>query len=403
MKITDSFAKAAPKVASASAASATAANTFTPANFEKSAWIDSLKPEVKDLLEVEIDNIHPSWLPHVHKEVTKPTFLSLKKYLAGEYKKNINIFPPKQDIYSWTRLTPFDKIKVIIIGQDPYHGKNQAHGLAFSVNPPTPPPPSLRNMYKCLANDYPDFEIPKSGLLTQWAEQGVLMLNTCLTVEEKKANSHKDKGWEAFTLAALSVAVKQNPGVVVMAWGTPASKVVDKMHVDLKKHLVLRAVHPSPLSAHRGYLTCGHFKKANEWLQEKYGSEGLIEWGLVNSILGPDAKVEEVKEVEKTNGTNEEVGEDKSAVSTSLKELSSTQDATQEATQADATQQIATQPDATQVDEPAENSTSATAERQPSVVASQAQLDKILSSVQDIDDDDLDDIDIPPPKKQKVE
>ncbi len=180
-----------------------------------------------------------------------------------------------------SRHTPFNAVKVVILGQDPYHNHNQAHGLAFSVRPPTPHPPSLRNMYICLKNDYPSFVQPpkNNGLLTPWAERGVLMLNTCLTVRAHEANSHSNRGWERFTQKVIDlVSTKRTRGVVFMAWGTPASKRVLK--VDAKRHLVLKSVHPSPLSAARGFFTCAHFRLANEWLVNRYGEDGEIDWAL---------------------------------------------------------------------------------------------------------------------------
>lgn len=378
MKITDAFQKA-PKLPT------TTTKTIVNAPFDQSVWLNGLKAADKELLDTEINHIHDSWLPHLHKEISKPQFLNLKKFLVARESSGVNIFPPKKDIYSWTSLTPFDKVKVIIIGQDPYHGKNQAHGLAFSVNPPTPPPPSLKNMYKCLKNDYPEFEVPaKSGLLTPWAEQGVLMLNTVLTVEEKKANAHKDKGWEAVTFTALSAAVKHNSGCVVLAWGSPAAKIADKMNIDKSKHLVLKAVHPSPLSAHRGFLTCGHFKQANEWLEKRYGKEGVIEWGLegatTNTTVKPAKKLEAKEEKKSTETTKpadtvEEPAEEPTKVGP-LKE----------AAEENSTKQSPVKQTQTKSSPP------------PS---SQEKLDELLSSVPDLDDDELDDI-MPPPKKQKV-
>lgn len=180
-----------------------------------------------------------------------------------------------------SRLTPFNSVKVVILGQDPYHNHNQAHGLAFSVRPPTPAPPSLRNMYIALKKDYPTFEAPpnKGGLLTPWANRGVLLLNTCLTVRAHEANSHANRGWERFTQRIIDlVAAKRTRGVVFMAWGTPAGKRVLK--IDAKRHLVLKSVHPSPLSAARGFFDCGHFRKANDWLTTRYGEGSEIDWDL---------------------------------------------------------------------------------------------------------------------------
>jgi len=195
-----------------------------------------------------------------------------------------------------SRHTPFNTVKVVILGQDPYHNFNQAHGLAFSVRPPTPAPPSLRNMYICLKNDYPSFVPPpnKGGLLTPWADRGVLMLNTCLTVRAHEANSHANRGWERFTQKAIDlVAARRTRGVVFMAWGTPAGKRVLK--VDGKRHLVLTSVHPSPLSAARGFFDCGHFRKANEWLVGRYGEGAEVDWALVEGNSTLDKKRAEEK------------------------------------------------------------------------------------------------------------
>lgn len=155
-----------------------------------------------------------------------------------------------------SRHTPLHRVKVVVVGQDPYHNHNQAHGLAFSVRPPTVAPPSLVNIYNGIKNSYPSFERPpnKSGLLTPWAERGVLMLNTCLTVRAHEANSHSNKGWERFTQKAIdTVARVRTRGVVFLAWGTPAGKRV--AGINRQKHCVLQSVHPSPLSAHRGFVS----------------------------------------------------------------------------------------------------------------------------------------------------
>lgn len=180
----------------------------------------------------------------------------------------------------------------MILGQDPYHNDNQAHGLCFSVRPPTKAPPSLKNMYIALKNDYPDFAAPpnNSGLLTPWAEHGVLMLNACLTVRAHEPNSHANRGWERFTQKVINlVAQKRTRGVVFMAWGKAAADRVAK--VDTKRHLILKCPHPSPYSASKGFLDCGHFKKCNEWLALRYGENGVIDWDLNPSAKKAKAEV----------------------------------------------------------------------------------------------------------------
>lgn len=208
-----------------------------------------------------------------------------------------------------SRHTPFHSVKVVILGQDPYHNVNQAHGLAFSVRPPTKAPPSLRNMYICLKNDYPSFKPPPTGggLLTPWAQRGVLLLNTCLTVRAHEANSHANHGWERFTQRVIDlVAARRSRGVVFMAWGSPAAKRVLK--VDTSRHLVLKAVHPSPLSASRGYFDCGHYRLANEWLMERYGEAAEIDWALVpgNSTLKAKASAAAAAEAEAEGNVDED-------------------------------------------------------------------------------------------------
>ncbi|GME73973.1 unnamed protein product [[Candida] boidinii] len=258
-------------------------------DFDKAKWVNSLTPEQKHLLQLEIDTMDESWLALLHKELTKTYFLNLKKFLKSQWNTNgLTIFPPKEDIYSWTRLTPVDKVKVVVVGQDPYHNFNQAHGLAFSVkDPKTRIPPSLLNIYKCLKIDYPDFEIPKTADLTRWSSQGVLLLNTCLTVKAHNANSHSKKGWEEFTTMAIRKVIEYHnktadQGIVVIAWGSPAQKTINNIGLDMNKNCFLKSVHPSPLSASRGFFDCKHFKKCNEWLLEHYGSNALIDWSIVD-------------------------------------------------------------------------------------------------------------------------
>jgi uracil-DNA glycosylase len=265
---------------SAPASSATAPAT-EPVKFDKEAWLAKLTPEQKELLALEINTLHESWLGALKDEITTKEFLDLKRFLKTEVESGKKVFPPSADVYSWSRHTPLHNVKAVILGQDPYHNVNQAHGLCFSVRPPTPAPPSLKNMYIALKKDYPDFKAPprNGGLLTPWADSGVLLLNTCLTVRAHEANSHSKKGWERFTQKVIdTVAAKRTRGVVFLAWGSPAQQRCAK--INGSRHLVLKSVHPSPLSAHKGFMECGHFKKANEWLQKRYGEDGVIDWNL---------------------------------------------------------------------------------------------------------------------------
>ncbi|KAL0260682.1 uracil DNA glycosylase [Diplodia seriata] len=252
------------------------------AKFDKDAWAAKLTDEQRDLLKLEIETLDETWLLHLKEEITSPEFLNLKRFIKKEKEDGKKIFPPEPDIYSWSRHTPLNTVKAVILAQDPYHNYNQAHGLCFSVRPPTPAPPSLKNIYTALKKQYPDFEAPpdNGGLLTPWADRGVLLLNACLTVRAHEANSHSQKGWERFTQKVIDTVnrVRTN-GVVFLAWGTPAQNRCRS--VNSQRHLVLKSVHPSPLSAHRGFFDNDHFKKANEWLKQRYGDEnGPIDWSL---------------------------------------------------------------------------------------------------------------------------
>ncbi|ODV91790.1 hypothetical protein CANCADRAFT_17222, partial [Tortispora caseinolytica NRRL Y-17796] len=256
-------------------------------SWNKDEWIASLNDEQRDLLKLEIDTIDDSWMPYLASELTKSYFLELKRFLAAEKAAKKTIFPPESDIYSWSKLTPLNKVRVVILGQDPYHNVGQAHGLAFSVRPPTPVPPSLRNMMKTISIDYPeikfDLQKPDSGSLVKWAAQGVLMLNASLTVRAHEANSHAKRGWEQFTEAVLTVVGQHCDGVCFMAWGSPAGKRMDAIRPrfgSTKNHLILKAVHPSPLSASRGFFECGHFRKCNDYLTKTHGAEAAIDWRL---------------------------------------------------------------------------------------------------------------------------
>ena len=184
------------------------------------------------------------------------------------------IYPPQQDVFNALKYTPLESVKVVILGQDPYHGPDQAHGLCFSVLPGVKTPPSLVNIYKELAADIDGFVIPKHGTLTRWAEQGVLLLNTVLTVEQGKAHSHAKWGWETFTDAVIDAVNRHQQGVVFLLWGSHAQK--KGMHIDTSKHHVLSAPHPSPLSAHRGFLGCKHFSQTNQLLSSQ--NKSPINW-----------------------------------------------------------------------------------------------------------------------------
>ncbi|KAJ2730773.1 uracil DNA glycosylase [Coemansia sp. BCRC 34962] len=239
---------------------------------------EDLPSKDRGILSLEYSTIDPSWLKRLKGELAKPYFQSLKQFLLAEASAKKTVYPADQDVYSWSRFAPFDKVRVVILGQDPYHGPGQAHGLAFSVKPGVRIPPSLANMYKGLARDFPDtFVAPNHGYLGGWAEQGVLLLNAALTVEAHKANSHANRGWEQFTDSVIAAVNSGRSNVVFMLWGSYAQK--KGARVDGRKHLVLKTVHPSPLSASRGFFDAGHFRKANEYLA-KHGLKP-INWSYL--------------------------------------------------------------------------------------------------------------------------
>lgn len=216
------------------------------------------------------------WLPALQEEFKKPYYKQLYRFVGEEYTRT-TIYPPAEDIFNALHLTPLEEVKVLILGQDPYHNVGQAHGLCFSVKPEVEIPPSLENIYKELETDLGCY-IPDNGYLVKWAEQGVLMLNTVLTVRAHQANSHQGKGWEQFTDAIIQAVNAQDRPIVYMLWGRPAqSKIPMLMN---PKHLILKAPHPSPLSAYRGFFGCRHFSQANEFL-EKNGIEP-IDWQIEN-------------------------------------------------------------------------------------------------------------------------
>ncbi len=207
--------------------------------------------------------IEQSWKELLKDEFEKEYFINLVNFVKQEYKTR-TIYPPGKDIFNAFDLCPADKVKVVIIGQDPYHGKGQAHGLCFSVKDGVTIPPSLRNIYKEL-NDDIGKAIPETGNLEHWAKQGVLMLNATLTVRAGQAGSHQGKGWETFTDAAIKQIAETKENLVFMLWGAYAQKKGQVINID--KHYILKSPHPSPLSAHNGFFGCKHFSKTNEFLK----------------------------------------------------------------------------------------------------------------------------------------
>lgn len=212
-----------------------------------------------------------SWKPVLAKEFEKPYFIALTDFVRNEYKTH-KVYPPAKLIFNAFDQCPFDKLKVVILGQDPYHGPGQAHGLCFSVNDGIDFPPSLRNIFKELQNDVGK-EIPRSGNLTGWAKQGVLLLNATLTVRANQAGSHQNKGWEEFTDAVINKINEEKKHVVFILWGNYA--ISKTRFIDQNKHLVLTSVHPSPLSASRGFFGNRHFSRTNEFLQQ-HGLEPVV-------------------------------------------------------------------------------------------------------------------------------
>lgn len=223
------------------------------------------------------DNIalHQSWKAPLLPEFEADYMAQLRAFLIAEKASGKHIFPKGGEWFRAMDLTPLDKVRVVILGQDPYHGPGQAHGLCFSVKPGIRPPPSLVNIYRELQSDL-GIELPRHGFLEHWANQGVLLLNSVLTVEMAKAASHQGKGWERFTDAVIRLVNAKDDPVVFLLWGAYAQKKA--AFVDTSKHLVLKAAHPSPLSAHNGFLGCRHFSKCNAFLESK----GLapIDWAL---------------------------------------------------------------------------------------------------------------------------
>ncbi|MEZ8781334.1 uracil-DNA glycosylase [Vibrio splendidus] len=221
-----------------------------------------------------------SWESIINDERDKEYFQSVLAFVEQQRNSGKTIYPPQEQVFSAFDMTPFESVRVVILGQDPYHGAKQAHGLAFSVLPGVKIPPSLRNMYKELAQDIDGFEIPSHGYLDTWASQGVLMLNTVLTVEEAKAHSHAKCGWETFTDAIIAELNQRSEPIIFLLWGAHAQK--KGQAIDADNHHVLTAPHPSPLSAHRGFFGCQHFSTTNKLLSSM--DQQPIDWRLSTEL-----------------------------------------------------------------------------------------------------------------------
>lgn len=218
--------------------------------------------------------IEPTWKKALEQEWTKPYFKELTQLVREEY-QNHTIFPPAKEIFAAFNATAFDSVKVVILGQDPYHGAAQANGLCFSVNQGVALPPSLKNMFKELTEDL-GVPTPNTGDLSPWAKQGVLLLNSILTVREGQAGSHQNHGWERFTTAAIEQLATQKSGIVFLLWGAYAQKKA--AFINPNQHFVLKSAHPSPLSAYRGFFGCKHFSKTNQYLKNK--GVQPIDWAI---------------------------------------------------------------------------------------------------------------------------
>ncbi len=211
--------------------------------------------------------LESSWLEVLKDEFDQPYMKELKAFLLSEKQKGFTIFPKSADIFNAFKHTPFDKVKVVILGQDPYHGVNQAHGLSFSVQKGITPPPSLKNIYKELSDEFPDFKIPTHGDLTSWADQGVLLLNATLTVRANTAGSHQNKGWEQFTDQVIRALSAKKTGLVFILWGNYAKQ--KETLIDQSKHFIIKSAHPSPFSAYSGFFGSKPFSKTNQILAQE--------------------------------------------------------------------------------------------------------------------------------------
>lgn len=219
-----------------------------------------------------------TWSDLLSAEKEKDYFLELLNFVRMRREAGISVYPPSADVFNAFSLTRFENLKVVILGQDPYHGAGQAHGLSFSVKQGVKIPPSLKNIYKELCTDIDSFVMPAHGDLSHWAKQGVLLLNTVLTVEDGQAHSHKNKGWEIFTDTVIKQINEHSENIVFLLWGKPAQAKATL--IDANKHQILTSVHPSPLSAHRGFLGCRHFSKANSLLTN--AGKQAVDWRIYN-------------------------------------------------------------------------------------------------------------------------
>lgn len=217
------------------------------------------------------------WDTLLQDEFQKDYYQQLRAFLTEEYKSG-PVYPPKEDIFNALKYTSYSDVKLVILGQDPYHGPGQAHGMCFSVRPGVPMPPSLQNIFKELHDDIGIFP-PKTGYLVPWAREGVLLLNTVLTVRDGQPNSHKNQGWEQLTDRIITLLGEREQPIVFLLWGSHARKKKELIHAP--QHLILECAHPSPLSAHRGFFGCEHFSKANQFLYD-HGIEP-VDWNVVNS------------------------------------------------------------------------------------------------------------------------
>jgi uracil-DNA glycosylase len=219
--------------------------------------------------------LEPSWKERIGDYLGRPDMQALASFIRAEKQAGKVVYPPGPEIFAAFDHTPFDAVRVVILGQDPYHGPDQAHGLCFSVRPGVPAPPSLQNIFKEIQRDL-GIARPDHGCLTPWADRGVLLLNAVLTVQQGQAASHQGKGWEGFTDAAIDALNREREGLVFMLWGSYAQR--KGQLIDSHRHCILKSVHPSPLSAHRGFLGCGHFSAANRYLESR--GVAPIDWSL---------------------------------------------------------------------------------------------------------------------------